>query len=190
MKSTRRAQVKRRGAIAILYLYITGAAVLFYLSFIFPTQWLKVVRIRQNCGLGIRVFQISDLHVERLRISCERLRRLISEERPDYIVLTGDFTAKSRFLPKVRQYAEAVCAAGSGVPVLAVLGNHDYRLPPREREQLVQILESAGAKVLLNESVEIAGIQWIGIDDFTRKERCGSGVPTGGPAEAMRGFDP
>jgi len=154
----------------ILLLYIFSAAFVLYLLFIVPTQWLKVERIQYPCGLGIRVLQISDLHVERLRIGCGRLQRLISEERPDYIVLTGDFTMKSRYLSKVRRYAEAICSPG--IPVFAVLGNHDHRLPAPDLDRLVRILEHAGVKVLINESLETAGIQWIGIDDFTsRKSR-------------------
>ncbi|MBW5448041.1 metallophosphoesterase [Cohnella sp. CFH 77786] len=153
---------------SLLLLCIFGAAILLHLLLIVPTQWLKVERIQHPCGLGIRVLQISDLHVERLRVGYGRLQRLILEEQPDYIVLTGDFTMKSRYLSKVRRYAEAICSLG--IPVFAVLGNHDYRLPPADLDRLVRILRSAGVKVLINESVETAGIQWIGIDDFTSKK--------------------
>lgn len=152
----------------ILFLYIFLVVIVLHLLFVVPTQWLKVERIQYPCGLGIRVLQISDLHVERLRIGCGRLQRLISEEQPDYIVLTGDFTMKSRHLPKVRRYAETICS--SGIPVLAVLGNHDHRLPPADLGRLVRLLEHAGVKVLINESLETVGIQWIGIDDFTSKK--------------------
>lgn len=152
----------------ILLLYIFLAAIVLQLLFIVPTQWLKVERIQYPSGLGIRVLQISDLHVERLRIGCSRLHRLILEEKPDYIVLTGDFTMKSRHLPKVSRYAEVICSPG--IPVLAVLGNHDHRLLSADLDRLVRILKHAGVKVLINESFETAGIQWIGIDDFTSKK--------------------
>lgn len=160
--------------------WIIGAAILFYLTCILPTQWLKVVRIRHDSGLGIRVLQISDLHAERIRVGSGRLKRLIAEAKPDYVALTGDFTEKARCLPKVRQYAEAACAAG--VPVFAVLGNHDYRLPPQALEQLVHMLEDAGVKVLRNEWVESSGIQWVGIDDYTSKKSDAE--------KAFRGTDP
>jgi uncharacterized protein len=152
----------------MLFLYLLLAAIMINLLFIVPTQWLKVERVVHPCGLGIRILQISDLHVERLRIGCGRLKRLISEEKPDYIVLTGDFTMRSEYLSKVRRYAEAICFPG--IPVFAVLGNHDYRLPPDDLHRLVRILEHAGVKVLINESLETAGIYWIGIDDFTSKK--------------------
>jgi predicted MPP superfamily phosphohydrolase len=152
----------------MLLLYLLLAAIVTYLLFIVPTQWLNVERVEYPCGLGIKILQISDLHVERLRIGSSRLKRLITEEKPDYIVLTGDFTMRSRYLSKVRRYAEAICAPG--IPVFAVLGNHDHRLRQGELHRLVQILEHAGVKLLTNDSIETAGINWIGIDDFTSKK--------------------
>ncbi|TJY40822.1 metallophosphoesterase [Cohnella pontilimi] len=152
----------------MLILYLLFAAILIDLLFIVPTQWLKVERIHYPCGLGIRILQISDLHVERLRIGCGRLKRLIRQEKPDYIFLTGDFTRNSKYLSKVRQYAEAICSLG--IPVFAVLGNHDYKLSAMGLQRLVQMLENAGVKVLRNESTETASVQIIGIDDFTSKK--------------------
>jgi predicted MPP superfamily phosphohydrolase len=47
----------------------------YYFFLILPTQWLKIERIHYPCGLGIRVLQISDIHVEKLRIRHKRLNR-------------------------------------------------------------------------------------------------------------------
>ncbi|MFC0213687.1 metallophosphoesterase [Paenibacillus chartarius] len=139
-----------------------------YFLLILPTQWLKVERVRYACGLGTRVLQISDLHVEKLRISAERLTRLIQEEAPDYIVLTGDFTQKSRYLSKVQQYAQAI--AKPGIPVYAVLGNHDHRLHLSALKQLIRILENAGINVLINQSIALDTFQIVGVDDFGSKK--------------------
>jgi hypothetical protein len=147
---------------------LCAAAMLLYLLLIVPTQWLKLRQIHHPCGLGIRVLQISDLHMERLRIGRGRLQRLILKEKPDYIALTGDFTMRPRCVPKAGRYAEAICSAG--IPVFAVLGNHDHRLPKADLNRLVQTLEHAGVKVLINESFETNGIQWVGIDDYTSKK--------------------
>ncbi|MNO31139.1 putative metallophosphoesterase [compost metagenome] len=139
-----------------------------YFLLIFPTQWLKVERVRCSCGIGVRVLQISDLHVEKLRISPERLVRLIKKEAPDYIFLTGDFTQKSRHLSKVQRYAHAIVTPG--IPVFAVLGNHDHRLNSYAFNQLIQILERAGIKVLINQSTLVDHFQIVGIDDFGSKK--------------------
>ncbi|MNZ72084.1 phosphodiesterase YaeI [compost metagenome] len=151
--------------IFVILLFIS--AVIYFLL-IFPTQWLKVERVRCSCGIGARVLQISDLHVEKLRISPKRLTCLIKNEAPDYIFLTGDFTQKSRHLSKVQRYAHAIVKPG--VPVFAVLGNHDHRLNLTDFNQLIRILESAGIKVLINQSTFVDNFQIVGIDDFGSKK--------------------
>jgi predicted MPP superfamily phosphohydrolase len=150
------------------FFIILFIAVVIYFLLIFPTQWLKVARVRYSCGFGIRVLHISDLHVEKLRISPERLTRLIQKEVPDYIFLTGDFTQKSRHLSKVQRYAQAI--VNPGIPVFAVLGNHDHRLNFTAFNQLIRILESAGIKVLINRSTFVDNFQIVGIDDFGSKK--------------------
>lgn len=145
-------------------------AVLYYVLLILPTRWLKIDRIQYPCGLGIRILQISDLHVERLRISPSRLNRLIVEEKPDYIFLTGDFTEKPQYLDKVERYARAISSAG--IPVFAVLGNHDHRLKPKKLKRLIQILEKYRIQVLSNQDFVSSKFQIVGIDDLSsRKSR-------------------
>lgn len=163
--------------IYFIILFITAGL---YFLLIFPTQWLKVERVRYSCGMGIRVLQISDLHVEKLRIRPRRLTALIEKERPDFIFLTGDFTEESRHLAKVRRYAQAI--GKPGIPVFAVLGNHDHRLTPPALRELIRILEEAGVQVLSNRSVMASNVQIVGIDDFCSKK---SKVDT-----AFRNIDP
>lgn len=150
--------------------FIVVAAVLCaYVLFIVPTQWLTLERVRvPSAKLGIRVLQISDVHVEFTRISHRRIRRIIEQQKPDYICVTGDFTQKAKHLPKVKRYAEAI--GGAGIPVFAVLGNHDYRLAETDRLRLISILEQAGFTVLFNDSVVVDGkFRIVGIDDYGSK---------------------
>lgn len=159
----------------MIHLFIIIIAAGLYFFFIFPTQWLKVERVHYPSGLGIRVLQISDLHVEKLRISAKRLQQVIQKEKPDYIFLTGDFTEHRRYFTKVKRYAEAITAVG--VPVYAVLGNHDHRLNTIEKKQLVQILQHTAIEVMRNRSISLKrqdspSFQIVGIDDFcSRKSR-------------------
>ncbi|MNJ59168.1 putative metallophosphoesterase [compost metagenome] len=106
--------------------------------------------------------------MEKLRIGPERLSRLIKREAPDYIFLTGDFTQKSRHLSKVQRYVQAL--VDPGVPVFAVLGNHDHRLSSTAFKQLIGILENAGIQVLNNQSTLVNHFQIVGIDDFGSKK--------------------
>lgn len=133
-----------------------------YALFIVPTQWLKVERIDRPLGLNVTMLQLSDLHVEKLRIKPERIVRLIREERPDYIMVTGDFTQKEAYLLRLRRYLDVL--RSSGVPVYAVLGNHDHHM--RKVIRLVKLLQDYGIHLLRNEHLRVGGFQLIGIDDF------------------------
>ncbi|MNE50955.1 putative metallophosphoesterase [compost metagenome] len=68
----------------------------------------------------------------------------------------------------MQRYAQAI--ADPGIPVFAVLGNHDHRLKSTAFHQLIKILDSAGIQVLINQSVLVDNIQIVGIDDFGSKK--------------------
>lgn len=145
-------------------------AAVFYGFLIFPTQWLKVVRVKQPLGLGIKIVQISDIHIENLRVPAGRVRRLIEREKPDYIFISGDFTQKESMLPALRRYLDK--ALVPGIPAYAVYGNHDYRLDSAGKRQMSAVIRNAGVELLLNRSVKLDRFQLVGIDDFgTRHSR-------------------
>lgn len=152
----------------VVVMIVAALALLFYLFFILPTQWFKVERYHYPAGLGLKVLQISDLHVENIRISPRRIQKLIAREQPAYIFLTGDFTQRLSYLPKVRQYVKAICAAG--IPVYAVFGNHDHRIKPSGVRELTKLLEREGVIVLTNESIDLGAFQLVGIDDWSSKK--------------------
>ncbi|MCY0875231.1 MAG: metallophosphoesterase [Firmicutes bacterium] len=145
----------------ILTLIIVLVALL-YAAFITPTYWLKVERSSAPLRTGVKILQISDIHIERNRIKPERLARLIRKERPTLICLTGDFVDYEdsirllpAFLHPLRQ---------SGVPIYAVLGNHDYFLS--DVSGLLEVLQNNGVVVLRNQVRQVHGVQLVGIDDF------------------------
>jgi len=140
---------------------IIGVLILYFL-FIFPTQWVRVDRVRAPVGIGRRIVQVSDIHVEKLNVPLQRLRRLIADERPDLIVLTGDFTQKRRHLRKVERFLDMLKTIP--VPIYAVLGNHDYRLGP-DLGALLALFRDRGIPVLRNEAVRLSGFTLVGIDD-------------------------
>ena len=143
--------------------------IVIYIAFILPTQWLKIEHVRYSSELGIRMLQISDIHAEKARITPAKLRRVIDQLKPDYIVVTGDFTQKAKHLPKVKRYAEAI--GGAGIPTYAVLGNHDHRLDRNNVQRLVDLLDTSGIQVLQNKSVLIdSKFRLVGIDDYGSKK--------------------
>lgn len=145
-----------------LILVIVLAWALGYLLFVVPTRWLKVEHVSIPLGLGVKIFQISDLHMERNRIRWYQVKEKIEQEKPDLLCLTGDFldtqSSLLRLVPVLR------LLQSTGVPMYAVFGNHDYRLA--NVGSLKELLEEYGVRVLRNETVHLPSFQLVGVDDF------------------------
>jgi Icc-related predicted phosphoesterase len=113
-------------------------------------------------ALVIRIGAVADIHYE--RDGQPRLRSLFEEaaKRVDILLLAGDLTDYG--LPEEAHHLVHDLAAVGGLPVVAVLGNHDVE--SGREEDLVHILRAADVKVLDGESVEIKGVGIAGIKGF------------------------
>lgn len=134
----------------------------FYLTAVFPTKWLKVERVRIPLGTGLKILQISDLHVERNRIRPRVLAAVIQRERPDFICLTGDYLDKDSSFVLLAPFLKMI--QNTQVPAYAVLGNHDYLLT--RPAELKHLLNEFGITVLDNQTARLDKINLVGIDDF------------------------
>src|SRR5207245_8638418 len=65
------------------------------------------------------------------------------------------------------------------IPVLGVLGNHDYECG--QPDKVCEILSSAGMKVLNEQAVEIEGVGFAGVKGFLGGFGRGELAPFGGP---------
>ncbi|MFN8483371.1 MAG: metallophosphoesterase [Anaerolineae bacterium] len=99
---------------------------------------------------GLRIVQLSDLHV------CawmplpllQRAARLAVAQRPDVIVLTGDYISHARHADRyARIAAEGMADLRAPLGVYACLGNHDYEGDPRT---IVREFERVGIPMLVN----------------------------------------
>jgi Icc-related predicted phosphoesterase len=91
------------------------------------------------------------------------LRRLLGEVRPraDILALCGDLTDHG--LPEeAALLAEDLQALG--LPVVAVLGNHDFE--SGAADAVTELLRRAGARVLDGESCVVAGVGFVGVKGF------------------------
>ncbi|MDR0138834.1 metallophosphoesterase [Metabacillus idriensis] len=140
---------------------------LFYGFFVIPTKWLKVERVEVPLGINKKILQLSDLHVERNRIRLEQIRELLVREKPDYIFITGDFTAREKYIPRIKPFSDLF--QGYGKVVYAVFGNHDYRTEALPH-QLRSWLGENGVKVLINESIELYDFTLIGLDFYKEED--------------------
>ena len=98
----------------------------------------------------IRIAAVSDVHVR-----VEDGRKLSSRfagirERADLLLLPGDLT-KNGAVEEAQVLADEV--SGLGLPVLAVLGNHDF--DARRAGELVALLERHGVRVLDGERADL-----------------------------------
>ena len=127
---------------------------------------------------GLVACQMSDLHVDRDE-DLERLElavRVINAERPDFVLLTGDyFTGPETMRRYLGPFREAIRLLRPKLGTFAVAGNHDHWASV---ERINHALESAGARVLANEShrVRVRGesLAIVGIDE-TRASRAAAG---------------
>lgn len=102
---------------------------------------------------GFRIIQLSDLHGSEFGDDNSRLIEKVSEEKPDIIVLTGDFLDRGKTdvqLPQISSLVKALCELA---PVYFISGNHDW--DSGEIKTLAQVLKDSGARYLRNECVRI-----------------------------------
>ena len=149
------------------------------------TTDLATIRYELPCPqLGIpclRIVQLSDLHIsDRLPggYYASAVARA-NELTPDLVFLTGDYAGRSQFTKDITPLLSPLRAR---VGVYAVLGNHDYWYGAK---RCADALAEAGAKVLLNEQVDVsvgadAAVMLIGCDHpWTKWPAEASPIPAG-----------
>jgi Icc-related predicted phosphoesterase len=112
-------------------------------------------------GGTIRLAAIGDLHVN--ETDSGRYRALFAEisQEADVLALCGDLTnfGKTR---EAEHLAEDLHACT--IPVVGVLGNHDYECG--QPEEVTRILQSAGMTVLDEQAAVIEGVGFAGVKGF------------------------
>src|SRR5262249_34193878 len=124
----------------------------------------------------LRVAAIGDLHV--MEDSVAPYRELFAEisSAADVLVLCGDLTNFGR-TKEAEILAEDIRAAS--IPVIGVLGNHDYECG--QPEVVCEILHDAGMTVLDEQAVEIQGVGFAGVKGFMGGYGRGELAPFGEP---------
>jgi predicted MPP superfamily phosphohydrolase len=116
---------------------------------------------------GLRIVQISDIHhglflpEQWLAEAVQQTNRL----RPDIVVLTGDFVSYSR--ANIEPAAEILSRLRARYGVLAVLGNHDFRVGA---DAVTSALRRKHIEVLRNQHVTVQfggfSLYVAGVDDY------------------------
>lgn len=127
---------------------------------------------------GIRVAQITDLHLPANRAAAAHALALLAKERPEIVVCTGDLVENRGALGDLAAF---LARARGRLATVATLGNWEYRagiVPPRAQRAYAE----TGVTLLVNAHRRVryrgAELALVGLDDLL------SGTPDPGPAIA------
>lgn len=110
----------------------------------------------------VRLAAVGDLHCTKAHMG--KLQPLFAHipEQADVLALCGDLTDYG--LPEEARVLVHELAVASSIPIVAVLGNHDYE--SNHEEEVADILREAGVIVLDGGSTEILGVGFGGAKGF------------------------
>lgn len=110
----------------------------------------------------LRIAAIGDIHVS--KSSQGVFHNLFAQisSTADVLVLCGDFTDYG--LPEEARILARELTTSVNIPVVAVLGNHDYE--SGAEAEIRQILTDAGVAVLDGEATEVHGVGFAGVKGF------------------------
>jgi Icc-related predicted phosphoesterase len=110
----------------------------------------------------VRVAATADLHCS--RISPQSLQSLFTAvtESADVFLLCGDLTDYG--LPEEAQLLARQLTQSVKIPILAVLGNHDYH--SGKQNEVRQVFQEAGVRMLDGESCVVHGVGFAGVKGF------------------------
>lgn len=118
---------------------------------------------------GVRLAFLSDFHMYgrgRNRTMTRRAVKLVAAERPELVLLGGDFYDHAAWY---RDGAVFAPLAAGGSQVFGVLGNHDFRGGRVNAREITGLLERQGVRVLRNQSTttSVLGREVVisGVDD-------------------------
>jgi uncharacterized protein len=147
-----------------------GAFVVLCYGYFIEPYWIEVTHHESNAGMGkigIRVVQISDLHLQEIGKRELAVIDVLKELHPDVVVFTGDVIDRAESLKIFQEFLSSL----PSIHRVGVLGNWEY-WSDADLQELKSIYEgNKGSRLLVNESVqyEIKGksVQVVGLDDFT-----------------------
>ncbi|MDB5203485.1 MAG: phosphoesterase [Ferruginibacter sp.] len=187
--------MQRRSFIKKSLIGLTGISVL---SGVYAWQiepfWLEFVKVRMPVKnlpaelVGKTIMQISDIHISN-RFNYHYIIDSFQKAKafnPDFVLYTGDYVTQQDGGILTAQLQEVLSHAVKGQSgTVGILGNHDYGrewMQPEIADTVSQMLLANGITVLRNQQAEIAGLNFIGFDDYWGMNF--------NPAAVMQHYDP
>jgi Icc-related predicted phosphoesterase len=112
----------------------------------------------------VRIGALGDLHYTRSQSQEAPVREVLSQagQDCDVLLLCGDLTDHG-LVEEAQELAREIHAAVS-IPVIAVLGNHDFE--GGHQEEIKRVLCDSGIRVLDGDATEVKGVGFAGVKGF------------------------
>ena len=110
----------------------------------------------------VRLAAVGDIHCDKTSEGALQPLFAQASELADALILCGDLTDYG--LPEEAHILAKELTAAAKIPVVAVLGNHDYE--SGKQDEVRQILTAAGVTLLDGDSCEVQGVGFAGVKGF------------------------
>ena len=164
---------KRKFYITVPLLLLSQVA--FCIFALYQNYHLTMSSHEVDLGLDkeLKIVQVSDLHNQFYGFHQERLLKLIEDQSPDMIFVTGDLIDSTHTSYSLAM--EFIRGAVKIAPVYYVTGNHEVRLEGDKLRSCFSEMESLGVNMMDNRYIEydeyiIAGIADISLETFDSYE--------------------
>lgn len=136
----------------ILIFMLFAAIMLIYMRY--EASAVKVERVKfASKRTGLKIIQLSDIHIKFLRVPVKAIKDVITKEKPDIIILTGDYIETQR---DIRKFSEFAAQISGNATMYSCFGNHDYKIAEQHgnsnTDLLTEVLRSNGISILHNQA--------------------------------------
>ena len=159
----------------IILLILSVVSVLIIAYGIVSSKEVKVNH--RNTDIGLKIAHISDTHFDERYTSkqYQTVIDVINEAEPDVLFFTGDLFQVKTISDTLEEEITTFLSNLKCDHKYAVLGNHDYYGEGDFTDQVIDILESSGFVVLVNQVTELtlndSTYQIVGLDDYKEGNR-------------------
>lgn len=137
---------------------ICAAALLIAASWVEPA-FAQKPELKFNSDKSFKIVQFTDLHIKwqdpRSDVAFERMRQVLDEEKPDFVIFTGDIIYSKPAKENLKNVLSVV--SDRKIPFSIVFGNHDDE-QGTPREELLEVAKSMPYSLTADEMPEISGV--------------------------------
>ena len=140
--------------------------------FIFDIFWFAKYVIQwttydlSNSESKIKIVQLTDLHINKLKSFHKAIANEINQELPDLICITGDSVNSNKGLPVLNQFLNLI---SKEIPKVVIMGNKEYA-GKVNINSFKTLIKKHNGQLLINESLKFStanrNLLIIGVDDF------------------------